>query len=325
MIPGGILASKYDAKILLIIGWAGSIPCPLLFYYAGIWPETIPGMVLLQVTAFNLPAMNKFIAELADKTSTSSAFGAVYSAAPMGLILSPALGGLLLTRVSIRDLFWLTLVFWIVSTLVLLPVKPQPPRKMDFKMKLLEIPRSRLEIAVFFLLFGGATALSITSPSYLPLFLQRHYGLNDSQISLLGSFQALGSAVFTILLGRWAATRNEGSTIAKQLTLVAGGIIGILVAGSPFLLVPLVFLVGGARAPSPVAYSLLSRVRKGKTRTGQFGFYLTFEQLGFFFGALIGGFLYSRSAESVFVTTTLFLLLLAIVSGLSIKRPMNEQ
>src|SRR5213594_842554 len=149
MIPGGILASKYDAKILLILGWAGSIPCPLLFYYAGIWQETIPGIVLLQVTAFNLPAMNNFIAELADKTSTPSAFGAVYSAAPMGLTLSPALGGLLLTRVSIRDLFWLTLVFWIVSTLVLLPVKPQPPRKMDFNMKLLELPRSRLEIAVF--------------------------------------------------------------------------------------------------------------------------------------------------------------------------------
>ncbi len=321
MIPGGILASKYDAKILLILGWAGSIPCPLLFYYAGVWPDVIPGLVLLQVTAFNLPAMNLFIAELADKTKTSSAFGAVYSAVPMGLIVSPALGGLLLNWVSIRELFWVTLAFWTVSTLMLLPVKPQPPHGIDSNARLLELPKSRLEIAILLLLFGGAAALSITSPSYLPLFLRGHYGLTDSQINLLGSFQALGSAVFTILLGRWAATRNEGSTIAKQLLLVAGGIVGILFAGSPFLLVPLVFLVGGARAPSPVAYSLLSRVRKGKSRTGQFGFYLTFEQLGFVMGALIGGSLYSRSPESVFITTTLALLLLAILSALRISGP----
>ncbi len=325
MIPGGILASKYDAKILLILGWAGSIPCPVLFYYAGIWPDVIPGIVLLQVTAFNIPAMNLFIAELGDKTKRSSAFGIVYSAAPMGLIVSPALGGLLLNWVSIRELFWVTLAFWTVSTLMLLPVKPQPPHGIDSNARLLELPKSSLEIAILLLLFGGTAALSITSPSYLPLFLQGHYGLTASQINLLGSFQALGSAVFTILLGRWAATRNEGSTIAKQLMLVSAGMVGVLVAGSPFLLAPLVFLVGGARAPSPVAYSILSRVRKGKSRTGQFGFYLTFEQLGFFVGALIGGFLYSRSPESVFITTAILLLLFAALSGLRIRRPTAEE
>jgi MFS family permease len=325
MIPGGILASKYDAKILLILGWAGSIPCPLLFYYAGMWADVIPGIVLLQVTAFNIPAMNLFIAEWAGKTKRSTAFGAVYSAAPMGLIASPALGGLLLNWVSIRELFWVTLAFWTLSTLMLLPVKPQPPHGIDSNAKLLELPKSSLEIAILLLLFGGTAALSITTPSYLPLFLHSRYGLTDSQINLLGSFQALGSAVFTILLGRWAATRNEGSTIAKQLLLVTGGIVGILVAGSPFLLVPLVFMVGGARAPSPVAYSLLSRVRRGKSRTGQFGFYLTFEQLGFFVGALIGGFLYSRSPESVFITTAILLLLFAALSRLRIRRPVTEE
>ncbi len=320
MIPGGILASKYDAKILLILGWAGSIPSPLLFYYAGIWVDVIPGIVLLQLTAFNIPAMTLFIMALADTSKRSSAFGAVYSAAPMGLILSPALGALLLSWVSIRDLFWVTLAFWTISTLILLPIKSQPPRSIDSDAKLIELPRSSLEIAILLLLFGGTAAFSITSPSYLPLFLRSHYGLSNSQINLLGSFQALGSSVFTILLGRWAATRNEGSTIAKQLLLVCGGIAGVLVAGSPFLLVPLVFLIGGARAPSPLAYSLLSRVREGKTRTGQFGFYLTFEQLGFFVGALIGGFLYSWTPESVFITTTILLVLFAVLSSLRIRK-----
>ena len=135
----------------------------------------------------------------------------------------------------------------------------------------------------------------------------------------MGSFQALGSAAFTILLGRWASTRNEGSTIAKQLLLVAGSVFGIVLAGSPLLLAPLVFLVGGARATSPVAYSLLSRMRDGKSRAGKFGFYLTFEQLGVVVGSFIGGLLYSRSVESVFITTAVLLLLLAILSALRIR------
>src|SRR5437879_10255895 len=34
MIPGGVLANKYDAKTLLIVGWAMSIPLPIIFYYS---------------------------------------------------------------------------------------------------------------------------------------------------------------------------------------------------------------------------------------------------------------------------------------------------
>jgi len=159
-------------------------------------------------------------------------------------------------------------------------------------------------------------AISISSPSFLPLYLQDHLHLTASQVQLMGAVQSLGGAFFTILLGRWASTRNEGSTIAKQLLLVAGGAAGIALAGSPLLVVPMVFLLGGARAPSPVAYSLLSKMRRGRSRAGQFGFYLTFEQLGFVLGSFIGGLLYARSPASVFITTfSLFLLLAALCAS----------
>jgi MFS family permease len=325
MIPGGILANKYDAKILLIAGWAASIPVPILFYYAGTWSDVIPGLIILQLSAFNLPAMNAFIGELADGTRTSSAFGAVYSSAPLGLIISPALGGILLGWLAIRDLFWITLAFWTVSTLILLPVRPQPPRKSDLSARLVELPKSQLELAIFTLLFGAAAAFSITSPSYLPLYFQSHFGLTDSQVNLLGSLQALGSAVFTVLLGRWATSRHEGSMIATQLVVVAGGVLGIVLAESSFLLVPLVFLVGGARATSPVAYSLLSKMKNGKSRAGRFGFYLTFEQLGIVVGSLVGGLLYSRSVTSVFFTTTILLLLLGVISALRIRSVVSSR
>src|SRR5438445_3457754 len=111
---------------------------------------------------------------------------------------------------------------------MLFPVKRQPPREMDSKARLLELPRSRQKLTILLLIFGVPAAISITSPSFLPPFFHDQLHLTDSQIQLLGSVQALGSAVFAILLGRWAATRNPGSTIAKELLLVAGGAVGII-------------------------------------------------------------------------------------------------
>jgi MFS family permease len=119
MIPGGILANKYDNRTLLIIGWAMSIPVPILFYFSRTWSDVIPGLIILQLSAFNVPAMNAFISALGDQKRMSSAFGAVYSAFPLGLVLSPAVGSLLLTWLSIRDLFWFTLALWTVSTIIL--------------------------------------------------------------------------------------------------------------------------------------------------------------------------------------------------------------
>ena len=320
MIPGGILANKYDNRTLLIVGWAMSIPVPIMFYFSRTWPDVIPGLIILQLSAFNLPAMNAFIGALGDQRRMSSAFGAVYSAFPLGLVLSPAVGSLLLGWLSIRDLFWISLALWTASTIILFPVKRQPPRDVDSKAPLFELPRSRQELTILVFLFGSAVAISITSPSFLPLFFQNHLHLTAAQIQLLGTVQSLGSAIFAILLGRWAATRNPGSTMAKELLLVAGGALGIIVAGSPLLVIPMVFFLGGARAPSYVSYSLLSNMRQGRSRAGQWGFYLTFEQLGFVVGSLIGGFLYVRNHTNVLITTSALFIVLAALAAFRIKK-----
>src|SRR5213080_5229785 len=80
MIPGGILANKYDNRTLLIVGWAMSIPVPIMFYFSRTWSDVIPGLIILQLSAFNVPAMNAFISALGDQKRMSSAFGAVSSA-----------------------------------------------------------------------------------------------------------------------------------------------------------------------------------------------------------------------------------------------------
>jgi MFS family permease len=319
MIPGGILANKYELRILLITSWATSIPAPIIFYYAHAWPDVIPGLVLLQIGAFSLPAMNALIGGVGDRNRIASAFAAVYSAAPLGIVLSPAIGSVLLTWLQIRDLFWVSFLFFTISTLILLPVKTHPPLKTDSESPLLELPKSSLEVTILLLLAVATVAFSITSP-FLPLYFQDSLALNAAQIQLLGAVQSLGGGIFAILLGKMAGAKSPGSAISTGLLTVSAGLVGIMASRSLFLTVPMVFLFGSARAPSPVAYSILSSIGRGGSRAGRFGLYLTLEQLGFVIGSYLGGLLYGRNPTTMLATSFFIFLFLAALSWAKIRR-----
>jgi MFS family permease len=319
MIPGGILANKYELKALLIIGWAMSIPPPLMYYFARTWTDVIPGIVLFQVSGFNIPAFNAYIAGAADRTRSASNFGMTWASAPLGVVFSPLVGSFLLNWISVRDIFILTFVFFSISTIVLFFMKTQPPLERDTKSPLLELPKSRREGSLLLYLTGAALAWSVASP-FIPLYFQDALSLSPSIILLLGALQSLGAAVFAILLGRRADARSQGGTMALGLLLSSTGLVGILLTRNLSFAFPMVFLIGSARAPSIVAYSILSNVRKGASRAGQFGFYLTLESLGFVFGSYLGGLLYTLTPISIFYTTSASFTLLALLSWFSFRK-----
>ncbi len=324
MIPGGLLANKYELRVLIIISWAMSLPPPVIFYYAHAWPDVIPGLLILQVSAFSLPALNAYISSASDQAKMASSFGTVYSAAPLGIVLSPAFGSLLLNWLQIRDLFLVSFAFFTVSTLVLFLVKRQPPLENDKNHPLVELPKSSLEKTILVVLAGDTVAYSITT-SFLSLYFQDIYNLTKIQIQLLGAFQSLGGAILAILLGRWATKRNPGGAMATGFLLVSGGVAGIALTKSPFLALPMVFLFGTARAPSLVGYSMLGGLKKGGSRAGRFGLYLTFEQLGFVIGSLIGGFLYALSPAAILEVTFVSFLALAGLSMLGVRKLVSSQ
>ncbi|OLE71497.1 hypothetical protein AUF78_01795 [archaeon 13_1_20CM_2_51_12] len=319
MIPGGLLANKYELKALLIIGWLMSIPPPLMYYFARTWTDVIPGIVLLQVSGFNIPAFNAYIAGAAERTKSASNFGITWASAPLGIVFSPLVGSALLNWISVRDIFILTFVFFSISTIVLFLMKPQPALEKDARSPRLEFPKSRREGTLLLYLAGAALAWSVAAP-FIPLYFQDALSLGPSIILLLGAVQSLGAAVFAILLGRSADARSQGGTMALGLVLSSTGLIGVLLTRNPLLSFPMVFLIGSARAPSLVGYSILSTVRKGGSRAGQFGFYLTLESLGFVVGSYLGGILYTLNPTTMFYTTPTSFIALALLAWLSFRR-----
>jgi MFS transporter, ENTS family, enterobactin (siderophore) exporter len=316
MIPGGILANKYDLKALLIIGWILSLPPMIMYYYARTWTDAIPGIILLQLSGFNVPAFNAYIAGASERQRTGSSFGVVWASAPFGAVLSPAVGGALLDWISIREIFLLSLAFFIVSTFVLFWMRTQPPEARNQGPPRLEVPRTKPEFTLLVFLAGAAVAFSITAP-FLPLFFHDILSLSPSAILGLGSIQALGQTAFAIFLGRRADLRSRGQTMALGLILAAVGLAGIIATRNVLFAIPLIFFVGSARASSYIAYSILANTRSGQSRAGQYGFFLTLEALGFVVGSYLGGVLYSISSVSGFVTAIGLWLVLAAVAGVT--------
>ena len=265
------------------------------------------------MSGFNVPAFNAYIAGAAEKTKSASNFGITWASAPLGVVFSPLVGSALLNWISIRGIFILTFVFFSISTIVLFFMKPQPPLESDAKSPRLEFPKARREGTLLLYLTGAALAWSVAAP-FIPLYFQDALSLGPSIILILGALQSLGAAVFAILLGRRADARGHAGTMALGLVLSSIGLIGVLLARSALLSFPLVFLIGSARAPSLVGYSILSTVRKGASRAGQFGFYLTLESLGFVFGSYLGGILYTLNPTSMFYATSTSFIALALLA-----------
>ncbi|HZY47238.1 MAG TPA: MFS transporter, partial [Candidatus Bathyarchaeia archaeon] len=203
MIPGGILANKYELKALLIIGWVMSIPPPLVYYLARSWTDVIPGIILLQVSGFNVPAFNAYIAGVTDRSKSASHFSITWAAAPLGVVFSPLVGSALLNLISIQDIFMLSFVFFVLSTIVLFYIKPQPALDNNVRNPRIERPRTRREGMLLLYLTGAAFAWSITA-NFIPLYFQDSLNLNLSIIQLLGALQYAGAGLFAILLGRRA-------------------------------------------------------------------------------------------------------------------------
>ncbi len=316
MIPGAILSNRYDLRKVLIASWAFSIPTPIIYLLATSWQEATFGLVLLQLTSFGIPAYSAFIVANSEPEKVSLAFGATSSAAPLGMVVSPIIGSLILQWNGLNTVFLLSFGLFSISTIVLLPVRKYPGKIEDSRIRL-EIPGSKGEIFLLGFITISALAFSLIS-SFLPLYYQDTFLLKPTIIQLMGATQSAGAAIFAILIGRRAEAHGQRNAIAAGALLAAVGLFGLVIGGSVLFAVPMIFLFGAARAPTYVAYSMLSKRRPGASRAGTFGFYLTIESLGLIVGSYLGGLIYGVSPSNLIASGATVFVLLAVFSRLTL-------
>lgn len=322
IIPGGILADRYDRKKLILITWIIAAPAPLIYIFAETWYHLIPGAILYCIF-IGWPALEAYIAQAARRGEATRAFTLTYAGFAAGVVLGPLIGSAILQRFPIDYLFVFAFILFCASITVFFFIAPQRPlpdkedeQKLSFKtlrwQEMRRLVRTRKLLPLIIFLCFTAFAISVSRPFIAP-FLQDRFTLHEAVLLRIGAIIGAGELILAVLLG-WIGDRWQ---VWRALTW---GLIFVGIAALALILTPLlfgaflaVFLFGADRVSGtlhrPVIYPLIPTKIAGMG----FALYLFFASLAQSIGPLVGGFLYNISPPAPFILTGALSLFAALV------------
>jgi len=312
-LPGGMWADRFERKKLMIISWAMCIPVPLIFALAGHWVWLIPGFVLFNLSMFSNAAMQSYIAAKCTPENRSSTFTLVHTAFPLGMVIAPTMGGFLAEEWGIRAVFWVSLVCYTISTLVLTQLSPSHPAGPRTKMAVVLDPRSyprpfwKLVLIFSLVWFIISIPMSFNTP-----FLQDVARFDLLTIGFLGSMAAIGGATLTPFIGRVADSRGTWRILALCLFVLALTFVVQLYTSVVSVLVVAFFVRGGTNVVMSLMTALITGAADPKSMGMSFALY---NMMGGFAATLspyVAGYLYAHHPAYPFVAT----IILAISLGL---------
>jgi MFS family permease len=251
IIPGGLLAARYDLKRIMVMGWAVWVPVPLLFAIATDWTHFIPAMFFYGIL-FSGPASSAYIAGRAPEGKMASTFSTLAAAWGLGYTFAPSIAGYLTRIIGTKWVFTLTAVFYLITTLMLTLISSQRPQRSGSHTveQTTSDPRDfkRRNIVYLSALFGAIMFfISLTAP-LVPQFLKDVYGYDVTLIGVMGSFTYFGGSALSIVLGKIGDRYGKAAPISAAM-IVAAFALSAFVTVNNFTVLILVSFLRGASFP----------------------------------------------------------------------------
>jgi len=313
LLTAGVLADRYDRKKILILGWVGWVPAPLIFAFARNWVQMLPGMALWGIW-LGPPASTAYIVTTVSKGKLTLTFTVISSAWSLGYIFSPALGGYLARTTGMQLVFFLAFFFYALAGVLLFfissqfPTKnaQQTPEKSYSKFQLLK-NRKLLALSAFM----GLTMFAILLfRPFIPTFLADVYAYKGFEIGVLGSFSFFGSAILGIALGRIGDKFKRSYALATALVLVGSSLALLLLFGDFQVMLVTQLLVGVSYLAWPLMNAIIGPYAPESVRALWVAIPQTISMFSAILAPYLGGVLYEVSPYYPFVfgiAVTLFL------------------
>src|SRR5512141_715152 len=122
-VPGGLLADRFDAKKVMIWGWAIGAVASLGMGLAPTWHVFIPWILIYNVSAYCIPAINTYIAEASGDIPLEHTITVTFAGYAAGSIVSPFVGGRLAEVLGTPPLFIIGALLFAVSFFIALSVR----------------------------------------------------------------------------------------------------------------------------------------------------------------------------------------------------------
>jgi MFS family permease len=304
-IPAGYLADRLGRKPLMTAAWILGVLATGMMGLASSLPLFIAGMLTYGLTLFVLAPLNSYVTAARGSWSIGRAITLVSASFHLGAMAGPWLGGWLGENYGYRSIFQVAAGIFMLSTLFILFIRPQPVENDPVQEKGFALFRNRVFMGFIALLFLVNFCLYLPQP-LSPNYLQSVQGLSLSQIGRLYFLSSLGVVTLNLILGQFPA--RLGFLIAQ-----AGvGLFSLLLWRGEAAWLPLAFFaLGGYRTARSLATAQARTLVRG-TRMGlAYGMVETFSSFAVILAPLLAGFLYDRNPDWVYAAAL-------ALSGLSI-------
>ena len=314
-IPAGALADKIGRRTLMrASSILGTIAAWIMFVAPSL-PLFIIGLVLYYFTAFVMSPMSSYATAARGKWTVERALTTIFAFFSIGSILGPIIGGQLSTLIGLRSIYGISSVLYVVSTIVMFLLPPQPTESDSLRSSYKRLLGNRSFGSLLVLFLITCFALYLAWP-LTPNFLQNERGVSLAAIGIFGSFYSLGSVVLNLILGR---LRSYIAFLLSQVLIGASAVMLWLGTGTPWFALGY-FLYGGYRTARAMMTSLTETQVERSQMGLAFGLVETVGGLSLLAAAPIAGLLYKVAPHLPYPISMGLIALSLIISGRYLPR-----
>ncbi len=229
---GGILADRYDRRLMMIIGDLGATLGLIFIFYMmlngniELWHIYLGIAASSVFTAFQEPAYKALITDLLPEAQYAKASGLMQLASSAQYLISPFLAGILLTVIDIKFIFLIDVTTLLIASFIVIRVRktlggvaiqrPEQNLMADFREGVQEFSRDKgvvnLVITTMFVLFFVGLLQSLFIPMLLNLATVRAVGISQS-------ICATGILVGSLSIGLFGRENRHVKTLSFSLLL----------------------------------------------------------------------------------------------------------
>ena len=294
-IPAGYLADRVGRKPIVIAAWTSGLIATWIMALARTLPVFIVGVLFYGLTAFVSAPLNSYVTAARGKLSPVRAMTLMSASFNLGAVLGPISGGWIGERYGLHLVYMISACIFIVSTGILLFIRPQPRDEHDPA-----APPVKLWTNTRFMTLVGIVCVAMfvmyLPQPLTPKFLQNERGLSLESIGLLGSVGSFGNAALNLILGQFAA--RTGFLLA-QVSVAFFSLILWKGMGVPWYALGY-FLLGGYRSARSFIYAQARPLVHPAQMGLAYGVAETFSSLAMTLAPLLAGVLYTREPIIVY-------------------------
>ena len=304
-IPGGMLADRFDAKKIMVWGWAMGAVASLGMGLAPTWQVFIPWILIYNISAYCIPAINTYIAEASGDIPLEHTITVTFAGYAAGSIVSPFVGGRLAAALGTPSLFIIGALFFAISFFIALSVRSHAAhlnytkhRDQSLRRQIGGLrPLIPFYARLFFVFFAALIG------TVLPANFLGTIGWNVSDVnSLGGTASAIGAMVLSLALGRLGAGRRRRGLLTGQL-LVFLGMLVFMLSTSAQRVLPIAgyFLIGAVPTLRELSNAQIAGQAKDHLRGTALGMNETVFALARSLAAVLAGTLFAINSRAPFM------------------------